>query len=94
MNPRLPTRFDELLAQGRALAGEEQAEHLRELAMHRGFPALLALVRGQWEGFARAASSQKLAAHKGCLEHCAGSMHGLEMLEAQLRALVKERKNS
>lgn len=91
MNPKLPSRFEQMLAEGRALAGEEQAERLRELAQSRQFPALLALVRSHWEGFGRAASSQKLAAHHGCLEHCAGSMHALQLFEDQLRALVKER---
>jgi hypothetical protein len=83
-------RYEELLAEGRRLSPAERAEGLKRLAQHRDYPALLALVREQWEEWGAAFSSQKLANFNGSLEHTAGSMHAMKLLEGHLvRPLVE-----
>jgi hypothetical protein len=77
-------RYEELLAEGRRLTPAQRMEELKRLAQHPSYPALLALVREQWEEWGLAVSSQKLANFKGSLEHTAGSMHAMKLLEAHL----------
>jgi hypothetical protein len=81
--------FEELLAKGRELAPDERLSCLRSLARLPHFPVLLAIVREDWEDYARSFSSQKMAEHRGCLEHCAGSLHAMEVLEGKLRAALE-----
>lgn len=67
----------------------------RRIAMMRIFQmpqaaALLAEVRETWEDYAKSISAQTMAAHHGCIEHCAGSMHGVETVENRLRQAAKD----
>lgn len=67
----------------------------RRLAMMRLLQApqaaaLLVAVRETWEGYAKSISGQTMAAHHGCLEHCAGSMHGVETVENLLRQAARD----
>lgn len=78
-------RFDKLLADGRAMTPAMRTHALSVLARYEQFGALIAEVRRCWEDYARAISSQQLASHHGCLEHCAGSLHALETIEGMLR---------
>lgn len=80
------SRFDELLEAGRALSKEERKIALLRIFQMPQSAALVVAVREQWEGYARSISKQEMAPHKGCLEHCAGSLHGVETIENLLRA--------
>jgi ABC-type transport system involved in cytochrome c biogenesis permease component len=82
------SKFNELLATGRELSKEERDVALKRLMMSPQAPALLVMVRELWEEYARAISSQSMAPMHGCLEHCAGSLHAMDYLEAQLRSIV------
>lgn len=84
-------KFEELLAEGRTATALERLACLRSLARNHKehFAVLLAMVREDWEDYARSLSAQKMAEHRGCLEHCAGSMFALEMFEGKLRAALE-----
>jgi hypothetical protein len=82
-------KFEELLAEGRGLTPGERQAILRSMVRSPHFAVLVALVREDWEDYARSLSSQKMAEHRGCLEHCAGSMHAMEVLEGKLRAALE-----
>jgi len=82
-------KFEELLAEGREFTPGQRLAALRDLGRSDHFAALAAMVREDWEDYARSLSSQKMAEHRGCLEHCAGSMHALEVLESKLRAALE-----
>ena len=84
------TRFDELLAAGRAMSHDERNFALQRLTMDPMFPALVATVREQWEGFSREASQRDVVAIKGRVEHCAGSAYGVECVENILRRWANE----
>ena len=79
------TRYDQLLAEGRAMTQAQLDEALKRLAMHPHFAALIAVVRKEWEGFAREASQREVVAVKGRVEHCNGSAYGVECVEGILR---------
>jgi len=80
--------YEELLALGRAMGPDEKRASLEALARDPRFPALVALVREAWESYADSGSTQRLATHDGCLQHCAGSMWALRELEGRLRSLL------
>lgn len=84
------TRFDELLAAGRAMSKDERAYALQRLTMDPMFPALVATIREQWEGFAMEASQRDVIAIKGRVEHCNGSAYGVQMVESILRKWANE----
>lgn len=85
-------RYEELLARGRELTEEQRGLELAALARSPHYPALLASVRRDWESYARNISAQKLATYDGALQHCAGSLQALEVLEGKLRAALRDPK--
>jgi len=94
MKTRGQAKFEELLAEGRDLTPQERLAALRGLGRSPHFAVLVAMVREDWEDYARSLSSQKMADHRGCLEHCAGSMHALEGLEGKLRSALEPPKQT
>lgn len=78
-------RFEELLAAGRMMSREERQVALLRIFQMPQAAALVVAVREHWEAYARAISKQEMAAHHGCVEHCAGSLHGVETIENVLR---------
>jgi len=82
------SHFDTLLATGRAMTREQRDYALKMLFLSPHAPALLVLVKEEWESYAQAISRQPLATHHGCLEHCAGSLHALENMEGRFRSVL------
>ena len=61
---------------------------IRRLAEHEAFPSLMALLLQHETEFSAAAARQELADHKGCLEHCSGSLYAVQLLRAQLKEIL------
>lgn len=78
-------RYDKLLAVGREMEEQQRQAVLRELLQDPRCAALVVMVRGLWEEFALNVGRQDLAAHQGNIQHCAGSLHGLRVVEDILR---------
>lgn len=84
------TDFDEMLDRARRYRPEQIAGDLRALSKDRRFPAVVAWIHNNLEGFAAASCQQSLAGDPGKITHAAGSHHALRVLEGQLRTAVNE----
>lgn len=66
---------------------ELRAPLLRQLTRDEDrFRAVLALLLDERQAYLEAVSTQNLAAHHGCLEHCAGSLYAVDRLLTRLMA--------
>lgn len=70
---------------------ERRAKMLSALAADPRFPALVSLLEDLREGYVRAFSHQKMAAHPGNLAHAAGSIHALDTLTQHLQEALRPR---
>lgn len=81
--------YPDLLARGRLLSEEDRTAALRKLLARDEAPALLAWLEDyHLKGFVIALGSQQMAAHHGCLEHCAGSIHAVQKIQEELAQLL------
>lgn len=78
------TRFETLQQRAWVMTREETAKELRALARDERFAAVIGAVEELKGSYVASISSQKMAPHHDCLEHCAGSIHALDALLAQL----------
>lgn len=66
---------------------EERAMgELRSLMQDHRFSSVVWLLETHREEYIRAFSKQDLAAHRGCLEHCGGSVYAVDLLRNILKA--------
>lgn len=79
----------EMLAAGRALTPEQVQNDLRGLMADPRFAAVMAWLDANREGYVRAVGKQALAGTQGALAHCAGSIHAVNVLVAQLANLIQ-----
>lgn len=81
--------YPDLLTKGRLLSDEDRAVALRKLLAHESAAALVAWLEDYFkQGFVAALGSQQVAAHHGCLEHCAGSIHAVQKIQEELSQLL------
>jgi hypothetical protein len=79
----------DLLTKGRALSDEDRMMALRKLLLRDEAPALFAWLEDyHLKSFVTALGSQQMAAHHGCLEHCAGSIHAVQKIQEELAQLL------
>ena len=79
----------DLLTRGRLMSDEDRTAALRKLLSHEAAAALFAWLEDeQLKGFVSALGSQAMATHHGCLEHCAGSIHAVQQIQAELAQLL------
>ncbi len=79
----------DLLAKGRLLSDEDRTAALRKLLMRDEAPALLAWLEDYWlKEFISALGQQAMASNRGCLEHCAGSIHAVQKIQEELAQLL------
>ncbi len=82
-------RYDELLEAAKAYRPGQVEAQMRVLARDDRFAAVVAWIAGNLDGFAAAASAQRLADSHGQLAHAAGSHHALRVLDGQLRNAIQ-----
>jgi hypothetical protein len=70
---------------------DRRAKMLAALAADPRFPAVVSLVEDLREGYVRAFSHQKMAAHPGNLAHAAGSVHALDTFQQHLQEALRPR---
>jgi hypothetical protein len=77
-----------LVMEASAQSAEVRKVDLMRLGRDPAFGTLLLMLSELKEQYLAAIAQQNLAAHHGCLEHCAGSIHAMTTLEERLGALV------
>lgn len=67
---------------------EQRQPLLRQLALDDRFLGVLALILEHRASYLAAIEQQSLAAHHGCLEHCAGSCYAIAALLEDIQAAL------
>lgn len=75
----------ELSEAGRRMSAKQVTEGLRLLAQDPRFVVVVAWLERNEAEWTRVVSSQSLAPDHGKLAHAAGSLHGIQVLLAQIR---------
>jgi len=81
--------YKEIEEAGRRLSERQVNDQVRELARDPRFAAMAEWLRRNGEAWAQTVGSQGLAESHGKLAHAAGSLHAVEILRAQLCAIVE-----